>query len=357
MSQSRKFAFIAHYVEPWNWLLNLKAFGYLHARPELHVFLKPLFLVYWIMSLFYLVRREPFKVVDTYRAGENLVGYTILLNNFGWHFLLKSRHENMRQRLLAATLYAQNVLKVDVVGLGALTKDEGFTKGGLWLRNQVGVSIPIVHGDTCTAWFVIKRVEELYRESGEGKPIALIGPTSKIGRAVMLYLAERGYVFKAFTNSSERFLKIRQELPEAFRQNLIHIRDLRLAMDCRMWVTGKYKPIGKKLLAFVPSGATVLNFAVPDPLDPDSLHSRRDIRHFDGGLVQTSSSCEMQYTMRLTPHITYACAAGTMVHAQQAWSESEVGDVVVADLDRMGEISERLGLVLAPRSSHLKSLS
>lgn len=357
MNHTRKFAFIAHYVESWNWLLNFKVFGFLHKRPEWHVFLFPLYPLCWVMSCFYFFRPQPFQVVDVYRASDGLEGYTILINNFGWHFLFASRYEAIRQRILAATLYAQNELGVDVVGLGALTKAETLTEGGFWLTKQPGVTVPIVHGDTCTAWFVIKQLKDLYREYGEGKPVVMIGPTSKIGRAVMLYLAKQGIVFKAFTESHKRFLEIQNELPPEFRSNLIHIQHLLQASDCRVWVTGKCKPVGARLLSYMGKGTTVLNFAVPDPLDPHSLKSRTDIRHIDGGLVQTPSACEMKFNMRLTPHITYACAAGTMCHAEHAWKESEVCEVHIDDLERVGNAAEQLGLTLAPRSSHLRAIS
>lgn len=356
MPQTKKYAFIAHYVEPWNWLLNLKAFAFLHKRSGLPFFLIPLYLICFPVSIFFLFRREPFKVVDSFRVNDRVYGYTILINNFAWHFSFKHRHEQIRQRILAATLFAQNELGVNVVGLGALTKDELLTQGGKWLHAQPNVRVPIVHGDTCTAWFVIKRLEEIYAEHGAGKPIVVIGPTSKIGRAVMLHLAPKGFVFKAFTRSQERFQEIQDELSEAFRPNLIHITDLHDAHDCRVWLTGKRKPVGKKLMPFIPHGAAVLNFSVPDPLSPNLLLTRKDICHVDGGLVSVPETCGMSYTMRLKPFVTYACFGGTMAHAHYGWNESEVEKVRMDRLEQIGRDSERMGLRLAPRSSHLKQV-
>ena len=357
MASTKKYAFIAHYVEPWNWLLNLRMFGFLHEHPEWRFILFPLYPLCILMSIYYFFRKEPFKVVDFYRVNNGLQGYTILINNFAWHFIFPSYYEKIRQRILAATLYAQNTLEVDVVGLGALTKAETLTEGGLWLTKQTGVNLPIVHGDTCTAWFVIKQLVDLYRESGEEKPIALIGPTSKIGRAIILYLAPRGYVFKAFTDSAKRFTEIQQEIPKEFQANLVHVTDLQQAKDCRVWVTGKYKPSGKRLLSVLPPGATVLNFAVPDPLVPADLGRRKDIRHLDGGLAKTPHGCEMHFAMRLKPGVTYACAAGTMLHAQRAWKNSEVAEVQITALEEMDQACDQLGLTLAPKTSHLKECS
>mgnify|MGYP001599440336 CR=1 FL=1 len=354
MHQTRKFVFIAHYVEPWNWLLNFKLFAFLHKRSGLPFFLIPIYYLICIpVSVFFFFRKEPFKVVDSYRVNEKVYGYTILINNFGWHFLFKSHYECIRQRILAAALFAQNQLNVDVVGLGALTKDETLTQGGKWLQAQNGIRIPIVHGDTCTAWFVIKRLEEIYVEHGRERPIALIGPTSKIGRAILLHLATRGYVFKAYTNSRKRFLEIQQELPESYRANLVHVTNLEDALDCRVWVTGKNKPSGETLIKFVPKGSAVLNFSVPDPLDVKNLSARKDICHVDGGLVSMPETSEMSYMMRLKWPLTYACAAGTMTHAQHGWNASEVGEVQTDRLEEVGLECEKMGFRLAPRTSHL----
>ena len=345
--RSKSYAFIAHYVEPWNWLLNFQVFSFLHRRPELRVFLFPLYPLCVIMSVFYLLRRQPFQVVDSYQVREGLRGYTILINNFAWHFLFPRGYEKIRQRILAATRYAQDELGVDVVGLGALTKAETITEGGAWLAEQPGIRIPVVHGDTCTAWFVIRRIVQV-ASVHRRTPIVMIGPTSKVGRAVMLYLIERGFVFKALTRSRERFLEIQAELPEHLRRNLIHIEDLSQASDCRLWVTGKSKPDGSTLLRHIPAGATVINFSVPDPLSEWNLSRRRDITHIEGGLVQTPQGCDMRFTMRLTPRMTYACTTGTMIHALERWPVKEVGEVDMARLMQIASASDALELDLVP---------
>jgi len=346
MIQPKTFAFIAHYVETWNWLLNHRIFNFLHDRPELRVFLWPLYPLCWAMSLFYMVRRKPFQVVDVYSVSGELRGYTILINNFGWHFLFPWYYGRIRRRILEATLYAQNELHVDVVGLGALTKAETVTQGGLWLKSQPGINVPVVHGDTCTAWSVIKQLEELSCSCGQNKTIVLIGPTSKIGRAVILDLVRRGFLVMALTQARERFLALQAELPTHLQKNLVQITDLREAQNCKIWVTGKSSPAGRNLLTLVPLGATIVNFAVPDPLDLTDLKKRPDITHISGGLVATPPGCEMHFTMRLARGVTYACTAGTMIHALRGWKEDELSDVDMGHLQKVARDCEALGFQL-----------
>lgn len=354
--QKIKFVFIAHYIESWNWLLNWRFFSFLHKRPKLRWILFPLFPICWLMSYFYAFRKKPFNVVDHYTVNGELEGYTILITNFAWHFLFIDQYPRIRERILKATLYAQEELRVDVVGLGALTKAEWVTEGGLWLTKQDGVNIPIVHGDTCTALFVIERIEEIYNTCGFDKPIALIGPTSKIGRAIILALVERGYKIKAYTDSIKRIEAIQNELSSENRNNLIHIRDLAHASDCRIWITGKYEPRGKKLAKIIPSYAIVLNFAVPDPLTPYWLNKRKDIKHFDGGFVNLPNDCSMYFTMRLKFPMTYACNAGTMIHAFGKMVDDEVSDVVMENMERIRDISKEIGISISPPTSHLNQI-
>jgi hypothetical protein len=113
-------------------------------------------------------------------------------------------------------------------------------------------------------------------------------------------------------------------------------------------VTGKSKPDGGALLRSIPAGATVINFAVPDPLSEWNLSRRRDITHIEGGLVQTPPGCQMRFTMRLTPRMTYACTAGTMIHASRLWPVSEVGEVDMPRLLQIRNASDDLELDLVP---------
>lgn len=353
MERPRKFVFIAHYVESWNWLLNFKIFSFLHKRPQLRHFLLPLYPICWIVSLYYLLGDKPFQVVDTYTVKDGLVGQTILIRNFAWHFMLPSKHELIRQRILAATLYAQDELQVDVVGLGALTKWEALTQGGQWLVKQSGVKLPVIHGDTCTASIVDGQVKEVCEELMTDGPIGVTGATSKIGSALIQSLIKEGYQVMALTRSEERFEALREKVPYELSGNLIHVTDVAEMKECRVWVTGKAKPSGKVLRRYIPKGAVVLNFAVPDPLSRWDLFLLRGVTHIEGGLAQTPPTCQMAFTMRLTHGITYACAAGTMIHTERRWSHSEVGKVVLTEMERMPRACAEIGITL-PRRKQLR---
>lgn len=368
---NKQFVFIAHYVEVWNWFLNFRIFSFLHRRPELHMWLLPLWPIAFFASIWYLFGSKPFNVVDTYKVNKDggaqeLTGHTILIRTFAWHFAFANKFPVIKDRILKAALYAQDVLKVDVIGLGALTKAEWLTAGGKWLSEQDGIRVPVVHGDTATAWFVAERVEGAYRHFGITGPIAVIGPTSKIGRAVILHLTEKGFDFLCFTDAADRFAAIRRELPLEKQDSIHRATSLgELAQRCKLWLVGKAKPSGKTLCRAIPRGAVVLNFSVPDPLEPRFLRERPDIRHLDSGVTTLPRGCTLKFGMRLpverasnefTTGAMYACWTGTMLHTILGWQEHEVGEVKMEELQQVADEAARLGIKLPPPTSHLRPL-
>lgn len=366
---NKQFVFIAHYVEVWNWWLNFRLFSFLHRHPELHTWLIPLWPIAFIASVWYLLGKKPFNVVDTYKVNKGggvlgLTGHTVLIRNFAWHFALAAKFPLIKNRILKAALYAQNKLKVDVIGLGALTKAEWLTAGGKWLSEQDGIKVPVVHGDTATAWFVAMRLEVAFQGLSVTGPIAVIGPTSKIGRAVILHLVERGYRFLCYTDAADRFKAIVDEVPFEKREHLHRVTELNELALCRFWLIGKAKPSGKKLCKVMPHGAVALNFSVPDPLEPRFLKRRWDIRHLDGGLATLPKGCTLAFGMRLpvttwpkgvhTMGSMYACWAGTVIHTLLAWEQHEVGEVKMDELRQVAAEAEKIGITLPPATSHLR---
>lgn len=356
--QQRSFVFLAHWVETWNWLLWWSSD--LHKNPQ-HalrwVWLWPLYIA---MSVLYFVGRKAFDVVDRYEY-KGVMGETILLRNFAYHFLKGSWREKIKQRVLEAVLAAQ-ARGASVIGLGALTKAEWLTEGGKWIVDTLGarLKVPIVHGDTLTAAAVLFRVVDLLErcELPEYGPVFLTGGTSKIGRAVALSLAKRNVTVFVYTNSALRFAEILAEAETlGCARHLRHAEEMSRGKRCPLWITGKAEAgVGKKIVANMPKGAVVVNFSVPDPLTPSLLAKRPDVLHVDGGLMGYHTSvCSQQFTMRLKPGLLYACHAGTIVHAYKGWTHHEVGAVNLDELEVawLAAVQE-LGMFLPPFTSHLR---
>ena len=227
------------------------------------------------------------------------------------------------------------------------------TKGGQWVVDNLGndLKIPIVHGDTLTAATVIKTVLRIIERYQLNSPIFITGSTSKIGRAVTLDLASRGLVVHMYTDSLERFESIRSEA-ERYAKNVLWAKSIEDGKDCSIWITGKAIPKGKKLLNLIPSGTYVVNFSVPNPIQEREFKFRTDLTFVEGGLLAYDpSQTDLAFTMRLTYGITYACHAGTMVHAQMGWTNHEVTHVDMDNLWKVWEASEKLGFSLPEKST------
>jgi hypothetical protein len=153
------FAFLAHRVEVWNWLLNFRMFDHLHRNSKLRWLWIWLWPICGIVSVFQIFSRSGFETVDEFQF-NNMKSQTILLRNYAWHFLFKRTRQMIRQRILKAVLVAQK--ENDVIGLGALTKAEWLTKGGRWIVDQLGdrINAALVHGDTLTAATCLKQYEQ-----------------------------------------------------------------------------------------------------------------------------------------------------------------------------------------------------
>lgn len=353
-ANQKKFTFIAHGVEVLNHLLRYVR----HLNEDYNK------VRYWIwawpicalISVYYLFCKKAYDVVDRYRF-HGATGETVILRNFGWHFLIRSMLDRIIDRICQSVLDAQ-ARGATVVGLGALLKDERLTQSGALIVKRLGdkLKIPIVHGDTLTAAVVYHQVKEIIRNLGSKPMVFLTGSTSKIGKGVAYALARDGVRVRMLTGNVRRFI-LAQEEARKFGIDptyLEHTKSLDDGADCPVWIIGKYNhPNGKELIQALPYGAIAINFAVPDPLSPRLLELRSDVIHLDGGLMSVSRDlADIHSTLRLGPDLVYGCCAGLMVHGVMGWTHHEVGPVELAQMDVVYHAATNLGLRLAPWISH-----
>ena len=343
--EKNSFAFLAHRVEPWNWLLNFRIFNHLQRRPGLHWLWICLFWVYVPVSIVQAFGKKSFDVVDRFRF-NGMKSQTILLRNYAWHFLFPSLRKKIRQRILLAVLSAQR--ENEVIGLGALTKAEWLTKGGRWIVDELGDKLrsKLVHGDTLTAATCIKQANLLIKKHKISTPVFVTGATSKIGRAVVLVLALNKIQVKMYTKSRERGIAITKEAGR-FSQYIKISDSLEDGKDCKLWLIGKSKPSRSVLLRKIPRNAFVVNFSVPNPLGEGNEKPRKDLLVVEGGLLSYDpNKTNLRFTMRLRPGITYACHAATMVHCHKGWQHHEVDKVDLKALKDVWNASKEIGFFL-----------
>ena len=82
----------------------------------------------------------------------------------------------------------------------------------------------------------------------------LTGATSKIGKAVALYLSAKGVRVKMLTPSLERFTELQSKAAPEHRANLVHCTDYAEGAKSTQWIVGK--PMSDRDQQAAPKGTT-----------------------------------------------------------------------------------------------------
>lgn len=259
--------------------------------------------------------------------------HTWVVPRFGFQYFLPFAAEGIN-KLIEDSILKANKLGVKVISLAALNKNEGLNGGGtLFVNKHPDLKVCVVHGNTLTAAVILNEIPRGVDE------VFLTGATSKLGRAIALYLARRSVRVMMLTQSAERFRKIQKEAPEESQKFLVQVTKYQSAKHCKTWIIGKWCSLREQ--SWAPSGTHFHQFVVP-PI----ISFRRDCTY--GKLaamrlpedVEGLGSCE--YTMERG--VVHACHAGGVVHFLEGWKHHEVGAISVDQIDVVWEASLRHGL-------------
>ncbi|KAL7139772.1 hypothetical protein ABFS83_09G075000 [Erythranthe nasuta] len=258
--------------------------------------------------------------------------HTWAVPRFGFQYFLPFAAEGINNQIEDAILKADRI-GVKVISLAALNKNEGLNGGGTRFTNKhPNLRVRLVHGNTLTAAVILNEIPRHIDQ------VFLTGATSKLGRAIALYLARRKVKVMMLTPSEERFLKIKKEAPLGFENYLVQVTKYQAAKNCKTWIIGKWTTPRQQYYA--PSGTHFHQFVVP-PIIP----FRRDCSY--GKLaamklpddVEGLGSCE--YTMERG--VVHACHAGGVVHLLEGWKHNEVGAIDVDQIDVVWKAALRHG--------------
>jgi len=267
---------------------------------------------------------------------------------------MKSYKKTITSRIEAAILDAQE-RGIKVVGLGNFNKAEWINHGGLDIVENLKGKLNrtyISHGDTLSAAVVYQYGIWLKENNYWKKSVFVTGATSKIGRALCLQLIKKDIKVFMYTKCRERFDEIQGEAEPSKRDLLIFCDNLTAGKDCDLWYTGKMIPRGNELISSIPKFATIVNFAVPDPLTPKLMSQRPDLLHLDSGLLKYDTNVmDPKFTWLLPKGNIYACLGGCIVHSVLGIEEHEVGPVKIEDMDKYWNAALNLGFSIPNHSS------
>ncbi|KAL0785024.1 hypothetical protein Bca101_001269 [Brassica carinata] len=248
-------------------------------------------------------------------------------------YFLPFAKQGINNHIETAILRADK-LGVKVISLAALNKNEALNGGGtLFVNKHPDLKVRVVHGNTLTAAVILNEIPK------DVKEVFLTGATSKLGRAIALYLCRWGVRVLMLTLSVERFQKIQKEAPSKFQKYLVQVTKYNSAQHCKTWIVGKW--LTPREQSWAPAGTHFHQFVVP-PI----LKFRRNCTYDELAAmrlpkdVQGLGTCE--YTM--DRGVVHACHAGGLVHMLEGWEHHEVGAVDVDRIDIVWEAAMRHGL-------------
>ncbi|KAF7135296.1 hypothetical protein RHSIM_Rhsim08G0201300 [Rhododendron simsii] len=329
------FVFLVHVVDTMQAMHVPFVFRSFSSHPfSIMPFLIPLWPFSFLMMLIMWAKSKTF-LISFYNLRNRLLLQTWAVPRFGFQYFLPFAKEGINNQIEEAILRADR-LGVKVVSLAALNKNEALNGGGtLFVNKHPNLKVRVVHGNTLTAAVILKEIPQ------EAEEVFLTGATSKLGRAIAIYLARRRVRVLMLTLSTERFEKIQKEAPKDCQKFLVQVTKYKAAKECKTWIIGKWTTAFEQYWA--PSGTSFLQFVVP-PIIP----FRRDCTY--GKLVAMKlpddveglGSCEYQ----LQRGAVHACHAGGVVHLLEGWSHHEVGAIDVDQIDVVWNAAIKHGLKL-----------
>ncbi|XP_073002940.1 very-long-chain aldehyde decarbonylase GL1-2-like [Typha latifolia] len=326
------FVFLAHVVDVISSLHVSFVFRSVSSMPfAANLILLPLWpgafvcmLLMWALSKTFLV---------TFYNLRGRLHQTWTVPRYGFQYFLPFARDGINEQIELAILRADKI-GVKVLSLAALNKNEALNGGGtLFVNKHPDLRVRVVHGNTLTAAVILNEIPSNVQE------VFLTGATSKLGRAIALYLCRKKIKVLMLTLSAERFQKIQKEAPAEYQQYLAQITKYQAAKNCKTWVVGKW--LSPREQRWAPPGTHFHQFVVP-PI----ISFRRDCTY--GKLaalrlpkdVQGLGVCE--YTV--DRGVVHACHAGGVVHCLEGWTHHEVGAIDVDRIDVVWNAAMKHGL-------------
>ncbi|OIV99830.1 hypothetical protein TanjilG_26168 [Lupinus angustifolius] len=251
----------------------------------------------------------------------------------GFQYFLSFATEGINKHIEQAILRADRI-GVKVISLAALNKNESLNGGGkLFVDKHPNLRVRVVHGNTLTAAVILKEIPQAVEE------VFLTGATSKLGRAIALYLCQKRVRVLMLTSSTDRFQRIQKEAPPEYQSYLVQVTKYQAAQNCKTWIIGKW--IMPREQCWAPRGTHFHQFVVP-PI----LSFRRDCTYGDLAAMRLPEDVEglgcCEYTMERG--LVHACHAGGVVHSLEGWTHHEVGAIDVERIDLVWKAAIKHGL-------------
>ncbi|KAJ0603590.1 putative fatty acid hydroxylase, NAD(P)-binding domain superfamily [Helianthus annuus] len=330
-AKAPEFVFLAHGVDIMSSMHVPFVFRSLSSLPfSTKLILFPMWPFAFLVVLVMWAKSKPFLLTFCHLRGKLLQSW--IVPRFGFMYFLPFAKDGINNQIEEAILMADRI-GVKVLSLAALNKNEALNGGGkLFVTKHPDLKVRVVHGNTLTAAVILNEISQ------DVKEVFLTGATSKLGRAIALYLARRQVRVLMLTQSTERFKSIQKEASPENQNLLVQVTKLQAAKHCKTWIIGKWTTPREQRWA--PAGTHFHQFVVPPVFEfrTDCTYSKLAAMKLPDD-VQGLGTCE--YTMERG--VVHACHAGGLVHLLEGWTHHEVGSIDVDQIDLVWEAARRHG--------------
>ncbi|MEF8848260.1 MAG: NAD(P)-binding domain-containing protein [Candidatus Thermoplasmatota archaeon] len=240
--------------------------------------------------------------------------------------------EEVRQRILNASILAQNELNIEIIQLGALTTS--VTSAGKWLTKQKEYKGYVNHGDSYTAAITCQTVEKVLRLLGKEKSnlsLSIVGAYGVIGEAVSKLLVPK---FKHSILIGRRKNKL-EELAKKIDGNFDTTVNLE-TKKADVVVTATSHPTALLSSHNLKKNAIVIDVSQPPNLSRDVCQKRPDVLRVDGGYVDFPTKQKMPIPS-VPPGKLFSCIVEVIMQAAEKHRKNHVGSI---DLDYLKKTEE-----------------
>lgn len=249
----------------------------------------------------------------------------------------------IRQRILDSVLYAQNVLGVDGVGLGAYTAP--ITMGGKWLTKQQGVKVWITHGDAYSVALAIegiKKISTFWNINLKTAKTAIIGAYGMIGSAVTQELIPKCGNLILIGRKKHKFANLFQQIQERNGTHIVTSDNIQDAREADLIITATTDPSSILTSDCLKKNAIVYDIAQPNNLRSKVCIERPDIIRIDGSYAYIDG-INIGFKMGPPVGATFGCLAETMMQSLMGDQNSYVGNINMEHLHKTQNWANEVG--------------
>jgi predicted amino acid dehydrogenase len=258
----------------------------------------------------------------------------------------------IRDKILNASIYAQEELNIELIQLGAFTTS--VTSGGKWLEEQDGYKGFINHGDSYTAAVTcqaaLKSINALNKDIAK-QTLAVVGSYGVIGEAVTKLLVPEFSHSILIGRRKEKLLDLQTKIDGNYE-----ISTVLNTKDADVIITATSHPEALLNSSHIKNNAIVVDVSQPPNLSIDSCKKRPDIIRVDGGYVDLPFSNKIRIP-GIPQGKIFSCVAEVIMQAMENERKNHVGSIEISHLKKTEEWALKYGFVLKDLTNFGKKIN